>query len=328
MATWTAYEPTMKQEDKVFNFKKEFIASLEQYLTCSKCKKVPRDANVSWCTEHHLMCQDCYYINITRTDKHENIYCSQDSDHSCLKVICRHCKHNVEREHIQCGATCQVKCEPEISPFVDKMLQEFPTKCKFTQNGCQVFIMLKELEVHEVDCDYHNINCPFPNCCSKDVSFIDLSKHLEAKHRDLKKIDEARSKDSIPMPYQGQVWIPQKLVFRHRSFFTEVHVCDLTKCRYFWIYFHGSREEADHYTYQIKITGGNSKELIFKGKVYSLDKTKKTVMANEDVFILYPGQAKQFKVAGKINFEITLYSDKEEIKNEDVESGISDDDEE
>jgi hypothetical protein len=36
----------MKQEDKPTNFNKELMANLEKNLTCSKCKKVPRDATV------------------------------------------------------------------------------------------------------------------------------------------------------------------------------------------------------------------------------------------------------------------------------------------
>jgi hypothetical protein len=223
----------------------------------------------------------------------------------------------VVKEHVQCGEACQAEYKPALSPFVANVLTVLTPKCKFTHNGCRVFIELKELEVHEVDCDYRNINCPFSNCKSKDVSFIGLGEHLEANHEDLKKIDEARSTDFAPWPLMYEDWIPQKLVFRNRSFFTQVHCDAAWQSRYFWIYFHGTPDE-----------GESGKELIFKGKVYSLDETKKTVMANEDVFILSPGQAQQFKVDGKINFEITLYSNKEEIKNEDVESGISDNDDE
>jgi hypothetical protein len=86
-------------------------------------------------------------------------------------------------------------------------------------------------------------------------------------------------------------------------------------------------EEAVHYSYLIKIVGENGQVLNFKGKVYSVDESNETVMDNKDVFILFDVQAERFQVDGQINFEITLYSDKEEIKNEDVESGISEDEE-
>jgi hypothetical protein len=42
------------------DFKKEFMDSVEGNLSCSICKKVPRNATVTWCSEHHLICLSCY----------------------------------------------------------------------------------------------------------------------------------------------------------------------------------------------------------------------------------------------------------------------------
>jgi hypothetical protein len=304
--------------------------SLEKNLTCIKCKRVPRNATVSWCSAHHLWCQSC-------CDIYYSVMIAQNVQPPLPWA---------------CGKACKVQFKPELSPFVANVLKEFPTKCKFTQNGCEVFIMLKDLEVHEVDCVYRNINCPFLDCNAKDVSFIGLGNHLEANHGNLKKIGKAMSKDFTPWPDMGQVypqtvkdttrgrnvrpakditvtqvWIPQELAFRNRSFFTEVCCDTASQSRHFWIYFHGTPEEAVHYSYRVKITGENGIELTFKGNVYSLDETKTAIKAKKDVYILFDVQAKRFQVDGQINFEITLYSDKEEIKNEDVESGISEDDE-
>jgi hypothetical protein len=68
-------DSSMKQEDKVYNFKKKFMANLEKNITCSKCKKVPRDATVSWCSAHHLICQSCYDTNKKQTFRLENLFC-------------------------------------------------------------------------------------------------------------------------------------------------------------------------------------------------------------------------------------------------------------
>jgi hypothetical protein len=138
--------------------------------------------------------------------------------------------------------------------------------------------------------------------------FIGLDEHLKANHEDLKNVSEARSKDFTLWPDQTPWCIPQKLVFRNRSFFTVFNdATEENDYAVFWIYFHGTPEEAVHYTYQIKIIGGNGTELSFKGKVHSLDLWCETVTANKDLFILYAGQAKRFQVDGKINFEITLF---------------------
>jgi hypothetical protein len=104
----------------------------------------------------------------------------------------------------------------------------------------------------------------------------------------------------IQKPAQNNIWIPQELTFCNRSFFTEVW-----NFKYFWIFFHGSPEEASHYTYKIKIVGENgNRELIFKGKVTSLDvmRPKFSVKTNKDVWSLC-----NFQVDGQL--EITLCSD-------------------
>jgi hypothetical protein len=273
----------VRVEDKVFNFKKEFMANLEEYLTCSECDEVPRNATVSWCSAHHLMCKSCY--DITRLET--GYYC-WDCGRSSYGPQCGTCGEDVQ-EDVECGEDCQVEWKPVLSPFLANVLKELPTKCKFTHNGCQVFIMMKELEVHEVDCVYRNIKCPFRNCKEENVSFIGLDDHL-ANHEDLKNICKSRSHDFITLLDPIPVWIPQKLVFRNRSFFTDVfhHRSGkdiASQSIHFLIYFHGTSEEAVHYSYRIKITGGNGKELTFKGtKVHSLDMTK----IGKEHFLLSP----------------------------------------
>jgi hypothetical protein len=270
------------------------------------------------------MCQSCY-----DTKRPKSGYRCHECHNFYVGISCPSCRNEVKREQVPCGEDCRVEWKPALSPFVATMLKKFPTKCKFTHNGCQVFIILKDLEVHEVDCDYRNINCPFLDCNAKDVSFISLGDHLVANHGNWNKIGKNQSKDFVPMLDQGPaVWIPKELGFRNRSFFTEVHrEYFLISRLVFWIYFHGTPEEAIHYSYRVKITGENGIELTFKGNVHSLDETKKVIMAKKDSFILFDCQARLFQVGGRINFEITLDSDKEEIKYEDVESGISEDDE-
>jgi hypothetical protein len=334
----------MKKEDRVLNVNKAFMDNLEEYLTCSKCKKVPRNAIVSCCSAHHLICKSCFdslatiiYDNNIEADN-MGVHCTTKNKHyapapnSNDGFVCGTCYTcvAVKKLVVQCGANCKAEVKPALSSLVANLLEVFPIKCKFTHNGCQVIIKLKELEVHEVECVYRNINCPFLDCKNKDVSFIGLSKHLETNHENIRKIGNPRSKDFIPMPDQGQVWIPGELVFRNRSFFTVVHR-DAEKSRHFWIYFHGTPEEAVHYSYEIKIIGRNVKELILTGNVFSLEfgETKETIMANEDVFyVILQNEklVKRLQVDGQVNFEITLVSDKEEIKDENVESGISDDD--
>jgi hypothetical protein len=101
---------------------------------------------------------------------------------------------------------------------------------KFERGGAvtsnDLFIIIfKYLIFHEFDCVYRNIRCPFHNCNFYDmnVSFIGLGEHLEANHKDLRMIGQAKSKDIIPLSVpEPDKWIPQELTFHNRSFFTEV----------------------------------------------------------------------------------------------------------
>jgi hypothetical protein len=299
--------------------KKEVVDSLEENVTCSQCKKVPRNATISWCTEHHLMCQTCY-DSLSGNGK----------------------------KSVRCGPDCQVDSKPGLSPFVANVLKELPTQCKFTPNGCQVIIVLKNLEVHEVTCVYRVIKCPFLLRCRQDetVTFIGLGEHLEAKHKDLRKIGKSKSKDFV-LASEEDKWFPQELTFCNRSFFTCVKGRfneDANKDlqfpfhKFFCMLFHGTPEEAAHYSYRLKIIGENGNKLTFESKVISLDDDTYIGKKNPEVdegllfnharkyFFLHAFQEKLLQVDGQINFEFSIYSDKEEIKNEDVESGISDDD--
>lgn len=112
-------------------------------------------------------------------------------------------------------------------------------------------------------------------------------------------------------------WFPQKLVFCNRSFFTEV--CE--------------EDDSDYTNFS---RGGRS--LLLQGQDYwrkwqraHFQRYKGTFPGYDEnrqgtLFTVSNRYIKWLQVDEQINFEINLYSDKEEIKNEDAESGISDDD--
>jgi hypothetical protein len=160
-----AADGNMKKEDKVLNVNKVFVDNLEKYLTCSKCKKVPRNATVSWCSAQHLICKSCfdslatYMYDKTMISVHTGVYCTSINYHygpGVGDIVCRSCNTcvAVKKLVVQCGANCKAEFKPALSSLVANLLEVFPTKCKFTHNGCQVIIKLIELEVHEVECVY------------------------------------------------------------------------------------------------------------------------------------------------------------------------------
>jgi hypothetical protein len=45
-------------------------------------------------------------------------------------------------------------CFDNLSCIAANLLDEFSAKCKYSPNGCQVFKILKDLRVHEINCVY------------------------------------------------------------------------------------------------------------------------------------------------------------------------------
>jgi hypothetical protein len=156
--------------EKVIQVKKDFLDSLGTDLSCSWCHLTPRVATVSLCIKsYHLTCPNCFQLK---------------------SRICGITNCNSQLLQIAC------------SPLVEKLLKWLPVKCKLTQNGCTTIMMLKELEVHEIDCVFRNIFCPFIGCKDTSyVTFIGLNDHLTSHHGNLKKIGKPISMDNFPLQH-------------------------------------------------------------------------------------------------------------------------------
>jgi hypothetical protein len=140
----------MKKEDKVLNVNKVFVDNLEEYLTCSKCKKVPRNAIVSWYSAQDLICKSCFdssatYIYDNKMKANTGVFCTIKCQHCGPSVgdhVCGTTSFFTAIQVLQCGANRKAEFKPALSPFVAKVIKMLQTKCKFTHNGCQVVFKL------------------------------------------------------------------------------------------------------------------------------------------------------------------------------------------
>ena len=98
---------------------------------------------------------------------------------------------------------------------------------------------------------------------------------------------------------------------------------------YRWIYILASRDEAKNFVYHATLKGQSEKESSFCGQVKSLDESFEEVLAGQvDMFVVTSKTAIMFRNEdGSLNFQIKLRSFKEEAKDDNEESGISDNDE-
>jgi hypothetical protein len=277
---------------------RKLFAKLEHNIQCSGCQEVPRQPPIFkyTCPKLHPVCQQC--IGLTY---------QAGTNYPC-KI---------------CNANFPVyKCD-----LAENLLLCLPTRCKFTINGCQVMIMLEDLLVHEDDCVYRNIRCSFLNC-EDSVIFIGFHDHLKIKHESMIKLEKATTEDQIVVQAEQQptapfVWYPQQLTLHRRHFYSEVQR-NARGVWFMWIYFHGTPLDARHYFFNIKVKGEGMDKISFQGQVRSIDEDKETIMLNETALICSEVLAKRLSgVEGKMNFTLSVWSDKDEIKDEDAESGIS-----
>ena len=91
---------------------------------------------------------------------------------------------------------------------------------------------------------------------------------------------------------------------------------------YQWIYFHGFNENCEKFQYEITCIFAKNEELVFRGQVQSMTMSHNEII--EDYSIMMMPEKKYEKM---LKFQVFLKNLKEEAKDEDVESGISDNEE-
>ena len=115
-----------------------------------------------------------------------------------------------------------------------------------------------------------------------------------------------------------------------RSFFSIVIIQEGTF--YQWIHFSGSQEEAKNYSYTLEYYGNNGvsqRTSIYTNFVIPIDQPSHAVKKSFNCFAMnYKAMVKQFiEVDGTFKYSVQIRNLKEEAKDDNVESGISDDDE-
>jgi len=97
-------------------------------LECPVCLQIPREGPVAVCPVGHLVCKTC-------------------------RVIVTSCP------------TCRRQMLPDgTNILANKMIEEIPHPCKYSQFGCEIKERAIELEEHEAKCPERTIKCPYLRC--------------------------------------------------------------------------------------------------------------------------------------------------------------------
>ena len=280
----------------------DFSETFFEQLKCYICENRLNAGKHHWyrCTQGHMVCQDCKVVK-----EKKNCSCQNP-------VVAEHCKLieallNVEK--------MQFKCENLVRGCLEKLDKESMTS-------------------HQGECIYRVIKCTgFVGSCESKVPFHELLGHLEGKGKTLSSTFGTRFESFFRNCSQSRekVEFPLKKFVVSKTIFFNICII-LDDSFHHWIVLYGSANEAKNYSYTLEyLDETDETKCSFTGKMISIDETFDSIIENGNCFgINRKLFDKKFIIPeddNKFKFFVTIRNLKEEVKDENVESGVSDVDE-
>ena len=252
-----------------------------------------------------------------------------------LHQICRDCQG--KEENCSCGQPISL----EYCKIIEQLLSVEGMKfnCINAKNGCQETFFENGLGNHESECIFRQVSCLgnalWKTGCNNEIIFRDVIQHYENQHLktrkplvsiDVSKIEQIRLNE-LGLSGRDCFRDPSMIILNNQTFLLNEKTID--KLIYKWVYILGSPSEAKHYSYTLKLAGKET-EITFKGKVASIDESFDTLFEAGKCFAI-PHKALIAQLVDedkKYEYSLEIRNLKEEVKDENYESGISDNDEE
>ena len=208
--------------------------------------------------------------------------------------------------------------------------------CVNTKNGCQEVLVETDLEVHESGCIYRVVPCLknalWPrNPCLEKVTFQEIIQHYEGhrkaelKEKDLEIKHRMKCRELV-LSGDSCFSSPAKFSLNNQTFLLLRKTEE--KIVYFWVYMLGSPNEAKHFSCTLKLFGPKS-TLTTEQKVAAIDESFNTLSKAGKCFAyaLKMFVAQFSDEERKFEYSLRIRNLKEEVKDENYESGISDNNE-
>ena len=210
---------------------------------------------------------------------------------------------------------------------IQTLMAQLPVYCKYKSNGCQEILMKEDMFKHEQGCLLTPPYCPYLNCFQKST-YHGLMKHVTQVHKGL---DVIEKKKFIITSKVGVDLKPEKLATTRISAFdfTFFEVGTISgQLMFKWIYILGDSDVAKNFYYHVKIKNASGVELIFSDQVRSLSEHYGSIIGSYKAFFMPIVRVKEFMDDNsQMVFEYRIRNKKEEAKDDNQESGISDNDE-
>ena len=251
------------------------------------------------------------------------------------RYSCTNSAHTLCEEH-KTICLCGSKVGKSPSPVIANLLQNLPWMCQNYNNGCREIKMnVEDLDHHQGKCIYRNILCPHVACKpDQKVLFKDFIDHLETCHKRMAVYDLTGEdsnnfiarKTTKPHGMQNRLgWMSKVVTSCGAVFFSVGKIANDTV--YQWLVFMGSSDEARNYSYNCSVTNITGQEFIYKGSVPTLDDKSDDIITSGSLLGIGINAAKRsLNEEKELEVEFTIRNLKEEAKDDDMESGVSNDD--
>ena len=240
--------------------------------------------------------------------------------------ICENCK----AVKCKCGeAITKEKCKV-IEALLKSKTMRF--NCFNQIRGCRENSGEDAMIFHEQECIYRLVKCPKIDCELK-VPFHKLSQHMKVNREHvfkqysiLKGFKQMHETLETPPWLDNYTCFPVVFEFDGRIFYSLIEMRNQTF--YHWIQFLGSPNEAKHYAYTLEYyaNDGSQRTCVYTDQVIPVDETCYSIISSYKCFAITFGmmKARFMDKDGKFKYSFQIRNLKEEVKDENVESGVSD----
>ena len=237
-----------------------------------------------------------------------------------------------KRAHSLCE-NCKIKCscgstvtQEEPSNLTKKLLEDLPWYCPHFVYGCQEIMSKDKLENHQSDCAYRPVFCPFYRCNEK-LPFLKLNSHIEEKCKNNFFTSKMETEHKYFM-WTGK--LSRKVAILDLKSKERFFVCDIwdndSKQFKLWVQFFGPDHVCKKYKFTVSSENNADFPFSFQSTVIPISEKSNDILHNFHILTLSEGIVDKMVGNGKFSFPIIveIQSIKEEVKDIDVESGVSD----
>ena len=201
--------------------------------------------------------------------------------------------------------------------------------------GCRENSGEEAMIFHEQECIYRLVKCPKIDCDLR-VPFHKLSQHMKVNREHVfKQYSILKGNKQMHETLETPPWLdnytcfPVVFEFDGRIFYSLIEMRNQTF--YHWIQFLGSPNEAKNYAYTLEYYANDAfqRTCAYTDQVIPIDETGNSAIESFKCYAISHGmlKARFMDKDGKFKYSVQIRNLKEEVKDENVESGISDDDE-